>query len=623
MQGNMNSLLTSKRFLPLFLTQFLGAFNDNIFKNSLIMLIVFKIATDASLYTNLAAALFILPFFLFSAMAGQIAEAYEKSYLIKLTKLAEIFIMSVAAFAFYLNSIPLLIGLLFLMGVQSAFFGPLKYSILPQHLNEKEIMAGNGLIEMGTFLAILTGTILGAFLIVKTNGEFLISCVIVVVSVLGYISSLFIKKAESLSSNVKINYNLYTGTKDVFKILSKEKRSVYMSVIAVSWFWFLGAIYLTQLPQFVHNELGYSEKVVTLFLVLFSIGIGFGSMLCEKISKNYIEVGLIPFGAIGITLFGILLYFQVTSYDSLHLVKNGVLLNFDQFMQDPRAIKMSLYLMLIGIFGGFYTVPLYTLIQTRAKKENISRIIAGNNILNSLFMVVASICSIIILKFFNITELFLILSIANGLVAIYICKQIPEFFFRFLTWCLLMFMYRIKTNNIKYVPEDSGAIVIANHVSFVDALLLSSEIKRPLKFIMYYKIFYIPVLTHLFKAMGAIPIAGAKENPEVFKECFVRIKNYLDEGEIVCIFPEGMITHDGVLNEFKSGIEHMAKLSPVPVIPIAINGVYGSVFSRKHKIRIPRKLFRKVNIEVGEPVPHDQVNRHVLYEKVKELMNKN
>jgi len=306
MQGNTFNLLKQKRFLPLFLTQFLGAFNDNVFKNALIMMVVYKIITDANIYVNLAAGLFILPFFLFSATAGQIAEKFEKSFIIKINKFSEIVIMLLASLAFYFNSINALIGVLFLMGTQSAFFGPLKYSILPQHLKEKELVAGNGVIEMGTFLAILLGTMFGVYLITKNNGEFLVSIVIVSIAFLGFISSLYIPKAESINKDLKIDFNIYKATKSIINVYKEQKSSVRMSVLAVSWFWFLGAVYLTQLPQLVKAEMGYSEDVVTLFLVIFSIAIGLGSMLCERISKDYIEVGLVAFGSFGITIFGFL-----------------------------------------------------------------------------------------------------------------------------------------------------------------------------------------------------------------------------------------------------------------------------------------------------------------------------
>ena len=475
-EGHTLSLLKSQKFLPLFITQLLGAFNDNIFKNALIMLIVFKLVNDSSLYVNIAAALFILPFFLFSGLAGQIAEKFEKSKIIKINKAIEFFIMLLASYAFYINSLNMLIFILFLMGSQSAFFGPLKYSILPQLLKEKEIMAGNGIIEMATFVAILLGTMTGTYLIVQNNGAGLVSVMLLFISFCGFLSSLFIPKAESLSPDLKISFNIIKSTKEILHIVKQQKKSVYMSILAVSWFWFLGAVYLTQLPQFVKTELGYSESVVTMFLVVFSLGIGFGSLLCERISKNYIEIGLVPFGSFGITIFSILLYFEIQSFDSLTLMKDNVLMSLSQFQDDPRSIFLISYLFFIGLFGGFYTVPLYALIQTRTIKQHMSRIIAGNNILNALFMVVSAVFAIILLNFLKISELFLVIAIMNGLIAVYIYKQIPEFFLRFLTWVILIFIYRIKTNGREQIPAEGACVVVANHVSFVDALLLTSKL---------------------------------------------------------------------------------------------------------------------------------------------------
>lgn len=622
MQGNTFNLLKQKRFLPLFLTQFLGAFNDNVFKNALIMMVVYKIIKDANIYVNLAAGLFILPFFLFSATAGQIAEKFEKSFIIKINKFSEIVIMLLASLAFYFNSINALIGVLFLMGTQSAFFGPLKYSILPQHLKEKELVAGNGVIEMGTFLAILLGTMFGVYLITKNNGEFLVSIVIVSIAFLGFISSLYIPKAESINKDLKIDFNIYKATKSIINVYKEQKSSVRMSVLAVSWFWFLGAVYLTQLPQLVKAEMGYSEDVVTLFLVIFSIAIGLGSMLCERISKDYIEVGLVAFGSFGITIFGLLFFFEINSYNSLELVKNNQLLSIKQYFEDPRDIYLCVYLFGIGLFGGFYTVPLYAMIQTRTIKEQMSRIIAANNIFNALFMVASSIIAIILLSFLNISKLFLILTLANWIVAIYIYNKIPEFYLRFITWLVLTFMYRIKSKGIKNIPEEGAVIIAANHVSFIDALLLVSEIKRPIRFVMYYKIFNIPIVNWLFKQMGAVPIAGAKEDPVILENCYKKLKEYLDAGEAICIFPEGMITHNGEMNEFKAGIEKIVTMTNAPVIPVGLKGVYGSMFSRKHKLRIPRTIFRRITLEIGEKIEPENLNKEFLQYKVKELLEK-
>lgn len=621
MKGNTLSLLKKKQFLPLFITQFLGAFNDNIFKNALIMLIVFKLETHISLYTNIAAALFVLPFFIFSAMAGQLADTYEKSALIRKVKLLEVVIMSLACIGFYFDSVTFLIGILFLIGTQSAFFGPLKYSILPQHLKESELMSGNGLIEMGTFVAILLGTLVGAYYIVQAQGELIIAIMIVVLSLIGYLSSRYIPLAQPNSANnTPIDYNLIRSTRQIFSIIKGEASSVRQSIIAISWFWFIGTIYLTQMPQFVRSELGYSEEVVTLFLMIFSVGIGLGSVLCERMSKNYIEVGLIPFGALGLSIFGALFYFEVVSYSVT--IKEGFLLGLSDFWNDPRAFGLMVYLCLIGMFGGFFTVPLYTFIQSKTRKENISRIISGNNIVNALFMVAASLISVVLLQYISVTSLFLLVAVCNLVVGIYICTRIPEFFFRFLTWFLLIFIYRLKSNGRENIPKDHGAVIVCNHVSFVDALLLVSEIKRPIRFIMYYKIYNLWFIKPLARALGAVPIAGVKEDPKVLKECFVTIKEALSAGELVCIFPEGIITHDGQLNEFKGGIERILKDSPVPVIPIALNGIYGSMFSRKHKIRLPRKLWGKVVIEIGKPVAPENATRHYLQQQVEELKKK-
>ena len=312
--GSQYSLLGQKRFGPFFVAQFLGAFNDNVFKNALLLLIAFhaadRFAASSNTLINLSAGLFILPFFLFSATAGQLADKFEKSVLIRLIKLLEIGIMLLAAIAFWKNSIAMLITLLFLMGAQSSFFGPVKYGILPQVLDEDELLGGNGLVEMGTFLAILLGTALGGILIGIDNiGGMLVATAVVAIACMGYVSSLAIPRIPAVDPEMRINWNPFSETRRIMGY-ARESRTVFLCILGISWFWFVGAIYLTQLPNFTLHYLAGNEQVVTLLLALFSIGVGTGSLLCERLSGHKIDIGLVPFGSIGLTLFGLDLAFM-------------------------------------------------------------------------------------------------------------------------------------------------------------------------------------------------------------------------------------------------------------------------------------------------------------------------
>lgn len=610
------NLLQTKRFLPLFITQFLGAFNDNVFKNALIMLVVFKLVSSdqAGLWTNIAAGLFILPFFLFSSLAGQIAEKYDKSTVIRYTKFAEIIIMSFGAIALYIGNPILLVSILFLMGTQSAFFGPCKYSIIPQHLKEEEFVGANGLMEMGTFLSILVGTMVGAYCIVQVNGEFLVSLIVLSVAAFGFLSSLSIPKAPSLDSTTKINFNIFSETKNLMSILKNRPRSVYLSVVGISWFWFLGATYLTQLPSFVKDYLGGNESVVTLILTVFSLGIAIGSLLCESLSRRRIELGIVPFGSIGLTLFGILLYFSVP--ESITVSS----LTISAFLSTFYGYSVMFNLFMIGVFGGFYTVPLYALIQKRTEKEYISRIIAANNMLNALFMVVNA--GIVIGLFslgLTIPEIFLTMSIFSAVVSIYIYRQVPEFFIRFVIWMLSHTMYRVKHHNIDNLPEEGACIIASNHVSFIDALLLGGAFKRPVRFVMHEPIYRLPILNSFFKAVKAIPIDSKERNPVIYEAAFKEIKTLLENGEVLCIFPEGKLTDNGEMATFKNGIEKIVKETPVPVLPCAITGLWGSLFSRKHKIRYPRPKWSKVEIIASDIIQPQNVNAESLFNAISEL----
>lgn len=433
---NQFQLLKTRRFSPLFFTQFLGAFNDNVYKNALVILIIFQGSSlygiDTNIIVTLSAGIFILPFFLFSATAGQLADCYEKSQLIRKVKILEIIIMSFAIIAFYNQNILMLIILLFLMGTQSTLFGPLKYSILPQHLASEELTGANGLISMGTFLAILLGTILGGILIsIPNNGALIIGCLVIILAILGFLSSRYIPEAVS-TDKIKINWNIATETIKMMRY-ALEDRSVFIAIIAISWFWFIGATYLSQVPAYSKYILGSNNEVVTLLLSMFSIGIGLGSMLCERMSNGRIEPGLVPLGAIGIIIFSIDIYFSSLHFIALSLPEAQM--NAMQFLEIATSWRVLLDLALIGLFGGFYIVPLNAMVQKRSKPNHRARVIAANNILNALFMVISALSTVAVLQSgFTIAEIFLSLGILTAIVTAILFIIQTEFVLSFIKW---------------------------------------------------------------------------------------------------------------------------------------------------------------------------------------------
>jgi len=428
-------LLNEKRFRPFFLTQFLGAFNDNVFKTALITLVAFHTnsltSMSGSMLATLLPGLFIVPFFLFSATAGQISDKLEKSKLIRMIKVFEIWIMLFASAGFFLHNIWLLAAALFMMGTHSTLFGPVKYSYLPQHLKENELIGGNGMVEMGSFVAILLGQVLGAWLSMQSHHELYTSITIIVIGFLGYFSSQGIPETPAVVSHLKINWNPITETIRNVKLIWPHQ-TIWVAIVAISWFWFYGATLLAQFPNLAKTVLHGDESVFILLLSVFSIGIGIGSLLCEKLSKGNLELGLVVFGAIGLSLFGIDLYASSTS---IHAASSGIVLNYKSFLNDLNHWRLLVDIAFIGLFGGFYIVPLYVLIQTRSDKNYQSRVIAANNIMNAFFMVASAIFSVLIFKQkFTVPQLFLTTALLNILVMIYLCFRQPEYFKQFIIW---------------------------------------------------------------------------------------------------------------------------------------------------------------------------------------------
>ena len=608
-------LMRERRFLPFFFTQFLGAFNDNVFKTALITLVTFRAGQltnlDSTTLATLLPGLFILPFFLFSATSGQIADKFEKSRVARAVKIFEIGIMLMAAWGFLANLLWPLVAALFLMGMHSTLFGPIKYAYLPQQLKKEELIGGNGMVEMGTFVAILLGEILGVWLATTPQGSVLTSLTVVGLAVLGYLASRKIPFSPAADPTLKINWNPITETWRNIAFI-RSNRTVWLSILGISWFWFYGATFLAQFPNFSKDVLGGDESVFILLLAVFSFGIGAGSLLCERLSGHKVEIGLVPFGAIGLTLFGIDLYFSSSA-----VVATTTPIDFRDFVGVAAHWRVLADIALIGLFGGFYIVPMYALIQTRSEKSHQSRVIAANNILNALFMVVSALVSMLLFSFgLTIPQLFLATALFNAVVAIYIYSLVPEFLMRFIVWLLIHGVYRLKKEGLEHIPEEGAALIACNHVSFVDALVIAAACPRPIRFIMDHRIFKIPILNFVFREGRAIPIAPAKEDPKMLESAYAEVARALAAGDLVGIFPEGGITLTGEIMPFKSGVSRILEHTPVPVLPMALRGLWHSFFSRKDGPAMTRferfKPLRSIGLRVGAPMPPATVTPETL-----------
>lgn len=616
------SLLTQRRFGPFFWVQFLGAFNDNLFKTALMVILGFEAASwttmSASTVTNLIPGLFILPYVVFSATAGQIADKFEKAGLSRLVKWLEIGIMLMAGAGWMTHTLWLLIAAVVGMGVHSTLFGPVKYAYLPQQLKPEELMGGNGVIEMGTFVGILLGQVLGAVLVAyKGVGIELVAAATLAVAVIGLLASYRIPLTPAPAPELKVNWNPVTETIRNISF-SKQNRSVFLSMLGNSWFWFYGALILAQFPVYAKDYLHGDHSVFVLLLTVFSLGVGTGSLLCEKLSGHKVEIGLVPFGSIGLSLFGVDLYFASLGYHNAGAVA------WLGFLAQDSALRILFDVVMIGVFGGFFIVPLFALIQVRCAPAHLSRTIAGMNILNALFMVAAAGVAIVLLgQGFTIPELFLATAVMNAVVAVYIFSLVPEFLMRFLAWMLIHTLHRVKTIDADRIPESGPAVLVCNHVSYVDAIVIGAASPRPIRFVMDHRIFKTPLLGWIFRTAKAIPIAPAKEDPWLMEKAFIDIAQALHEGDLVCIFPEGRLTTTGELNEFKGGIAKIIERSKVPVIPMALRGLWGHLLSRS-KENVFERTFRKgwrsrLALAVGQPVAPLDVTPELLRAQVAEL----
>ena len=454
------------------------------------------------------------------------------------------------------------------------------------------------MVEFGTFLAILAGLIVSVYLI--GFGYAVIAIAVIAVAVLGYWASRGIPRLPAGAPNLEISFNIPRQTLNIMRD-ARENHTVFYAVMGVSWFWFIGITYVTQLPNYVRYQLGGNEQVYVLLLAMFSVGIGAGSFLCEKLSGRRVEIGLVPIGSLGLTLFGIDLYFNQG------LSAGADLLSPSAFLQQASSARVCIDIVMLGVSGGLFIVPLYALIQQRSDPHKCSRVIAANNVLNALFMVVASLYGLFALSNgVSIPLLFLIMALMNAAVAAFIFTLVPEFIMRLMVWGLVHLVYRVDTRDLERIPDEGPALLVCNHVSFVDALVLAGCVRRPIRFVMYYRIFQLPLLSFIFRTAHAIPIAGAREDPEMMERAFAAISEALRNGELVCIFPEGKLTESGEMDTFRPGASRILERDPVPVVPLALSGLWGSFFSRAHGKAMTRPfvrgLFNRIGLVAGDSI---------------------
>ncbi len=630
--ANQFALLGQRRFAPFFWTQFAGAANDNLFKFAFTVMVTYQLQLSwmpPALAGLAIGALFILPFLLFSATAGQLTDKFDKTKMIRFVKNLEIAIMVIAAWGFVRADAAVLLGCVFLMGLHSTLFGPVKFAYLPQVLDARELTGGNGMVEMGTFVAILLGQVAGGLLVALPGiGHTTVAVACVLLALVGRGVAQAIPSAPATDPGLVINWNPISETWRNLR-LAHGNVVVFRSLLGISWMWFFGAVFLSQFPSFAKEVLHGNEQVASLLLVVFSVGIGIGSLLCETLSRRQVEIGLVPLGAIGMSVFAIDLYFASRALPAVAEMGLGA------FMRQSAHWRVMADLGLLSLFAGLYSVPMYALIQLRSQPTHRARIIAANNILNALFMIGSSVIAGALLKAgFTIPQIFLFTGIANAVVAFYIFMLVPEYLLRFVSWVLSHFVYRFKVRGEQHIPAEGAAVLVCNHVSFVDAVLLMAASPRPIRFIMDHQIFRVPVLGWLFKLAKAIPIASQKEDPVAYEAAFAQAVQVLREGDLLAIFPEGALTRDGELQPFRGGVMKILESArseglAVPVIPMALSNLWGSYFSRIEKRGdkntamvkpFRRGFFSRVGLHVGAEVPPAEVRPEALQQRVRVLL---
>lgn len=595
-------LLTKRKFLPLFITQFATSFNDSLFKSFLSMLITYSLFGNgkSDFLISIGAGLFILPFILFSYFAGQLADKYEKSSLIKYLKIAEVIIGILGSLALFSGSMFLLLIVLFLFGTQAAFFGPIKYSILPTSLKDEELIAGNGLIESGTFISILLGTIVGGVIDFDLTGKIFISSILIGSSVIGFVASYYVPISVASVPELQINIRPWFIITEIKEIMEKN-RPIFLSILGISWFWMLGSMLITEMPLYVKVSLNGDAIVATMLFAIFSFGISMGTMLCNNLMKSKVNPNYIPILTFSMSVF---LY----DLSCISLPSQVNLYSITQFIGFINGWRAIFDLFILSICGGLYIVPLYVILQSSGDKRSCSRIIAINNIGNTSFIFIYSIILALLIKTgVSINSIFLLTAILNVMVALYMCKLLPEITIKFLLRKILKLFYRVELIGIdNFTKVNERALIIANHTSYLDALLIAAFLPGRLAF---------AVNTYVARKLWMRPflflvdtIALNPTNPMAIKQFINELRN----DKKCVIFPEGRITVTGSIMKIYEGTAVIADKTNSKIIPIQIDGAQYSPFSKlKGKVKI--KLFPKITVSILPPqsihVPDDIVGR--------------
>lgn len=591
------SLLTTRRFLPLFVAQAIGAFNDNGLRNAIIILIIFQLFADdaktATLFVQVGTALFILPYFLFSAIAGQFADKYDKAFIAQRVKLVEIGAMIFGAGALWLGSPYLDLLVLFFAGSLASFFGPVKYGILPQYLKKEEVIGGNAMIEMGTFVTILLGTMFGGFLVIDTGGRQILSATLVLLSLVAWYAAIRMPPAPSTTPDLEIDWNIVRQTGKLLGY-ARERHDVFWAVIGASWFWFLGTVLLVQFPVFTKEILLANEDVANAFIATFTIGIGLGSLLTNLLLKGEVSAKYVPIAAIMMTLFLIDLYFasgQVNArFAGSELNGAGV------FFAEWPSWRVAFDLFFTAFFGGIYAVPLNAIMQTRASPPKRSRVIAANNVINAIFMISATVVSVTLLQAITARGLFLCLGLANAVAAIWSCIILPQEVMANFARQLFRLLYRVEVKGLEhYKAAGRKAVIVANHTSFLDGPLLSAFLPDRSTFAIDT---YMARRWWVKPAFALFDLASIDPgNPLSLRTLVEAVK----KGKRVVIFPEGRITVTGTLMKVYEGPGAIAQMADAKVLPVRIDGAQFSKFSSmRGKLR--QRWFPKITITFLPPV---------------------
>lgn len=610
------NLMQDRRFAPFFWTQALGAFNDNVFKQVVLLLLTFeavpRMGWNDSFVNSIGMMLFMLPTLLFSAWGGRLADTCDKALLIRALKIFEVACMVLAALAVWYEAFIPMMGILALIGTQAALFGPVKYAILPQHVPRARLVAANAWIEMGTFLAILLGTILaGAMRELPIERRYsLIGIALISVALAGWWSSRYIPEALP---QVEERSDMPSLSRSSFKLFWQQ-RSMRLAILGISLFWFLGTCYLSQLNVWVKSVAGGDMTMVSALMAAFAIGVGLGAWLYAKLSVGRLELGLVPLGALVIALCGTLFAYSGP-------VGPVVEMALAERLFDGTLLPMMFELIGVGIGGGLYIMPLYLMLQVKSEPGHRARMVAINNVVNAVFMLAASLFAILVttVLHWSLPVFYSLVALCALLIGVASFGYNPRPCLRILVFMGMRLCYKLRIRGRENIPEEGAAVVVCNHVSYTDALILAAASPRPLRFVMHAPIYELPMVHQLCRVAGAIPVSNARNTPSAMRRTFRQIKKALDAGEMVMIFPEGQLTRNGEIGSFQRGIERIIEETPVPVIPAALSGLWGGWGTHKDTppfSGLPKKIHTRVRMIFGEPILPERVTRELLHQRV-------